>query len=471
MKQFMDEDFILSNETAKRLYHDTAKKLPIIDYHCHINPREIAENVRASNITELWLYADHYKWRAMRSCGVDEKYITGNASDYEKFRAFATIMPQLIGNPIYHWSHLELRRYFGWNGILCADTCDECWEHTSNVLREGLSVRDIIKKSNVVGLCTTDDPCDDLKYHEIIAKDESFATQVLPAFRPDKALGIDKKGYRSYIENLSKASGVKINSFDSFCKALSARLDYFAKHGCLTADHGMDTMVYFAKAKNKKEIDDIFTKCAATDKPSPTAEEIALFKTAAYRYLASEYNKRGWIMQIHFGVLRNVNDKAFAKLGADTGFDIMGSNTGVENLAELLSAFTDDGGMPRCIIYSINPGDNEAVAALCGAFQNSDDGMPRCLQGSAWWFCDHEPGMRAQLTSLATLSALGRFPGMLTDSRSFLSYTRHEYFRRILCDLVGEWVESGRIPDGEYVEKIIADLCYNNTKNYFKFRG
>ncbi len=469
MKQFMTEDFLLSTETAKRLWRENAKVMPIIDYHCHIDPAQIARNDRATNITELWLYGDHYKWRAMRSCGVPEKYITGDASDYEKFRAFASIMPRLAGNPIYHWSHLELRRYFGWEGVLSEETCDECWKVTSDVLARGLSVREIIEMSNVEALCTTDDPADSLEWHEKIAADESFKVKVLPAFRPDKAMGCAKKGYRTYIESLAAAAGTKITDFDSLCRALSLRLDFFAEHGALTADHGLDTRVCFAKAKCDRDVDDIFKRCAATDKPCPTEEEEAIFKTALLRFLAGEYRRRGWVMQIHFGVLRNVNDRIFAKLGPDTGFDVMGSDTGVADLARLLSAFVEDGGLPRTILYSINPGDNEAVAALCGAFQPSDDGMPRCLQGSAWWFCDHEPGMRAQLTAFSTLSALGVFPGMLTDSRSFLSYTRHEYFRRILCDLVGEWIESGRLPDTPHADKLIRDICYNNTKNYFKF--
>lgn len=469
MKQFMNEDFLLSTETAKRLWRENAKVMPIIDYHCHIDPAQIARNDRATNITELWLYGDHYKWRAMRSCGIDEKYITGEASDYEKFRAFASIMPKLAGNPIYHWSHLELRRYFGWEGVLSEETCDECWKATSEVLSRGLSVREIIEMSNVEALCTTDDPADSLEWHEKIAADETFKVKVLPAFRPDKAMGCAKKGYRTYIETLANSANIKITDFASLCKALSLRLDYFAEHGAITADHGLDTRVYFVKAKCNREVDEIFKRCAATDKPEPTEEEEAIFKTALLRFLAAEYRKRGWVMQIHFGVLRNVNDEIFTKLGPDTGFDVMGSDTGVADLAKLLSSFVFDGGLPRTILYSINPGDNEAVAALCGAFQSSDDGTPRCLQGSAWWFCDHEPGMRAQLTSFSTLSALGVFPGMLTDSRSFLSYTRHEYFRRILCDLVGEWIESGRLPDGSHADKLIRDICYNNTKNYFKF--
>ena len=470
MRKFMDGDFLLFSDTAKRLYAEHAEKLPIIDYHCHIDPRQIAEDCRATNITELWLYGDHYKWRAMRSCGVDEKYITGDASDYEKFRAFASIMPQLAGNPIYHWSHLELRRYFGWEGVLSAATCDECWSFTADRLAGGgLSVREIIKKSNVEALCTTDDPADSLEWHEKIAADPDFDVRVLPAFRPDRILGCHKKGYRTYIENLARVSGVKIKDFRSLCEAVKNRLDFFAAHGCLTADHGLDTGVVYAESKNDREIDGIFARCAATDKPEPTEREAAVFRCALLRFLAREYRERGWVMQIHFGAYRNVNEPVFKRLGPDTGFDVISSETGANDLAKLLSAFAEDGGLPRTILYSLNPGDNEAVAALCGAFQCSDDGLPRCLQGCAWWFCDHEPGIRDFLTSLSSLSALGRFPGMLTDSRSFLSYTRHEYFRRILCDVIGCWIETGRYPDTEYAGKLIEDICYYNTKNYFSF--
>lgn len=469
MKDFMGEDFLLSSDTAVRLYNEYAKDAPIIDYHCHIDPKDIAEDRRATNITELWLYGDHYKWRAMRSCGVDEKYITGDSSDYDKFRAFAGVMPQLAGNPIYHWSHLELRRYFGWYGVLSAQTCDECWQFTSDkLLGGGMSVRDIIKRSNVEALCTTDDPADTLEWHEKIAADPDFGVKVLPAFRPDKILGCHRKGYRGYIESLSRASGVRITGFSSLCEAIRSRLDFFGAHGCVTADHGLDTAVEFAEAANNKEIDDVFRTCAATDKPSPTQREAAVFRTALLRFLAREYRERGWVMQIHFGAYRNVNGPVFKKLGPDTGFDVISAQTGVNDLARLLSSFVEDGGLPRTILYSLNPSDNEAVAALCGAFQCSTDGQPRCLQGCAWWFCDHEPGIRDFLTSLASLSALGRFPGMLTDSRSFLSYTRHEYFRRILCDLVGGWIETGRYPDGDCAGKLIRDICYGNTKNYFR---
>lgn len=473
MGKFLTPDFLLFSETAKKLYHETAENLPIIDYHCHVSPAEIAEDRRATNISELWLGGDHYKWRCMRSCGVDEKYITGNASDYEKFREFARIMPRLYGNPMYHWSHLELSRYFGYEGVLNEKTCYEVWQLTSDkLIRDpSLSVRGIIKQSNVRLLCTTDDPCDTLEHHRAIAADKSFETKVLPAFRPDKIINCERAGYRTYIERLSKVSGVKITGLDSLLEACTARIGYFADMGCRTADHGIDTCVTFEKPKNLKQVDDIFRKASVTDKPEIDGYEQAVFKTYMHRFFAAKYREKGWIMQFHFGVLRNVNEKAFSLLGPDTGYDVIGSDTGIAPLAKLLSAIENDGGLPRCILYSVNPADNAAVGALIGAFQKGDgSGVPLIAQGSAWWFNDNEQGMRSQLTSLANLGAIGYFPGMLTDSRSFLSYTRHEYFRRILCDLVGSWAESGRVPDDmDYLNELITNICFNNADLLFGF--
>ncbi len=471
MSNFMTKDFLLSNETAKKLYHQTAAKLPIIDYHCHIDPKEIAENKRCSNITQLWLYGDHYKWRAMRSCGIEEKYITGDASDYEKFKAFASVMPMLIGNPMYHWSHLELQRYFDCNLILCEENADEIWRITSEKLAgNDMSVLDIIAKSNVTALCTTDDPLSDLCYHKQIKENKDIKVTVLPAFRPDTGMNIERQGFRAYIESLGALAGVKICDLATLKEAFVKRIDYFDENGCRTADHGIDTKVLFAKAKCNKDIDDIFKKGLRTDGKDINGEEEAIFKTEMNRFFAREYAKRNWIMQFHFGVLRNVNEVTFKTLGRDTGFDVIGAETGIAALASLLSAIEADGGLPRTILYSINPGDNAAIGALIGAFQTAGDGMPRIMQGSAWWFNDNESGMREQMISLANLSALGKFLGMLTDSRSFLSYTRHEYFRRILCDLVGSWVESGRYPDDEKtLVTLIENICYYNTKKFFGF--
>lgn len=471
MTDFINQNFILSNKTAEKLYHEYAENLPIIDYHCHIDPKEIAENKVCTNITQLWLYGDHYKWRAMRSCGVDEKYITGDASDYEKFKAFAEIMPDLIGNPMYHWSHLELKRYFGCDLILCPENVDAIWVMTADRLAQGdMAVRDIISRSNVEAICTTDDPISDLIYHKQIAKDPDIKVKVLPAFRPDKGLNCERKGFRAYIDQLSCVSGIKITDIESLKQAYRQRLEFFASCGCCTADHGIDTKVLYADAKCNKDIADIFLKAYKNDGEGITGEEEAIYKTALNRFFAREYREMGWIMQIHFGVLRNVNAVKFKELGVDTGFDVIGAQTGVAELAKLLSAMETDGGIPKTILYSINPSDNAAIGALLGAFQTSYNGMPKIMQGSAWWFNDNESGMREQMISLANLSALGRFLGMLTDSRSFLSYTRHEYFRRILCDLIGGWVESGRYPNDEgTLKKLVENICYYNTKNYFGF--
>ncbi len=472
MKQFLDEDFLLNYDVAKVLYDNYASKLPIIDYHCHVSPKEISENKSYSNITELWLGGDHYKWRAIRSCGVAEKYITGDASDYEKFKAYATIMPKLMGNPLYHWSHLELKRYFGYDGILNADTCDEVWNLCNQkLLSPKMRVKNIIKSSGVELLCTTDDPTDSLEYHKVIAEDKEFKTKVLPAWRPDKALKVDVKGYRSYIDLLKSVSGVDITDIKTLKDALIKRMDFFDEAGCKTADHGIDNYIPFALYKNEKQLDDIFKKAYETDGMT-TPEEADTFKTAMLAFFGSEYVKRKWVMQIHYGVNRNPNTKFFAKIGPDTGFDVIDGNasSGV-NLAKLLNFMYSDEALPRTVIYSINPNDNEIIGTIIGAFQNdSDGGMPRVMQGSAWWFNDNNTGMRAQMISLANLSAFGNFLGMLTDSRSFISYPRHEYFRRILCNLIGEWVENGEYPaDIESIANIIMDICYNNTKNYFRF--
>ena len=466
---FINRNFLLSNETAKHLYNDIASKMPIIDYHCHVDAKEIAEDKNFTNITELWLYGDHYKWRAMRSCGIDEKYITGDASDYLKFKAFASIMPDLIGNPIYHWSHLELHNYFDCDLILCEENADEIWKITSEKLLSGnMSVRDLIIKSNVTHICTTNDPLSDLIYHKQIKEDDSFNIKVLPAIRPDPIINCEIKGFSDYILKLSKLTNIKIKNIKDLKQAIIQRLDFFADMGCRTADHGIDTKMLYKSAKCQKDIEDIFEK--AMRNADISKDEEAIYKTEINKFLATEYAKRGWVMQFHFGVLRNVSEIRFKELGRDKGFDVIGTDTGIENLTMLLSHIEKECNLPKIILYSINPSDNAAIGALIGAFQNSSDSMPKIMQGSAWWFNDNESGMREQLTSLSNLSALGKFIGMLTDSRSFLSYTRHEYFRRILCDLIGAWVESGRYPNDEKsLKRLIENICYNNTQNFFGF--
>lgn len=469
-KAFMGKNFLLDTDTAKLLYHNYAANLPIIDYHCHVPPQDIAKDVQYANITELWLGGDHYKWRAMRSCGVAEEFITGDGSDYDKFRAYCECMPKLIGNPLYHWSHLELKRYFGFKGILSGDTCDEAWALCNTKLASpDMSVRNIIKASGVEALCTTDDPIDSLEYHKQLAADDSFDVKVLPAFRPDKGINLERRGYTEYVKKLGEAASIDIEGFESLKDAYINRLDYFGELGCVTADHGIDEEIPYAPLRTSAQLDDIFRKVLCGGAPL-TDDEIKAFKTAMLAFFAGEYKRRGWVMQIHFGVLRNVNPTMFENLGPDTGFDIIGGRTSTTELAKLLALFDTLGALPRTIIYSVNPTDNASVGALLGGFQTSGDGMPQVMQGSAWWFNDHLSGMREQMASLASLSALGCFPGMLTDSRSFISYTRHEYFRRILCGMLGEWVEKGLYPDDiEMLSGMVMDICYNNTKRLFKF--
>lgn len=469
MKEFMDENFLLKTETAKILYHHYAAKMPIIDYHCHVPPKEIAEDKRYANITELWLGGDHYKWRAMRSNGIDEKFITGDASDYEKFRAWAKTMPKLIGNPLYHWTHLELQRYFGYDGILNEDTCDDVWALCNEILeRPDMSARSIIRNSGVKLLCTTDDPIDDLRYHKQLAADDSYDVKVLPAFRPDKGLNVERTGYDAYIASLSEAAGMPITDIASLKAAYVKRLDYFDALGCKTADHGFDEFVPFAQETYPGQADDIFR--AAIAGKAATIEEMKIFKTAMMIFFGEQYTKRNWIMQLHFGVLRNVNPVMFRTLGPDTGFDIIGGANCISDIARLLGYLRARDILPRTILYSINPSDNAGLDALIGAFQENAGGMPRVQHGSAWWFNDNKTGMRAQIKSLANMSVLGNFVGMLTDSRSFVSYPRHEYFRRILCDVIGEWVELGEYPmDIDTLAQMVCDISYNNTKDFFGF--
>ena len=467
-KAFMDRDFLLSTDTAVSLYHDVAKKLPIIDYHCHLSPREIAEDKHYNNITEIWLYGDHYKWRAMRACGVSERFITGDGSDYEKFRAYCTCMPKLAGNPLYHWSHLELRRYFDCELILNEENCDAIWAHTAQVLAEGkLSARALMLRSGVEMVGTTDDPADDLQYHAAL-QSEGFPIEVLPTFRPDRALALCRPDYGEYIERLGNANGVCIKDLDTLCAALSASLDRFCALGCRAADHGMDDYVRYAKP-DPYHANLVLQKALSGDAKSITEQELSLFGTQMMRFFGQEYVRRNMVMQLHFGVLRNPNTAMHRLLGADAGFDTIHGASCIANLAQLLDYLSQCDGLPRTILYSINAQDNDAVATLCGAFSASEDGVPRVVQGSAWWFNDRLEGMRAQMQSFAGLSAIGSFLGMLTDSRSFLSYPRHEYFRRILCGMLGELVERGEYPDDKKaLGDLVEGICYRNAKRFFR---
>ena len=466
MKPFMDEDFLLSNETAKTLYHNYAKQVPIIDYHCHINPQEIAEDRQFDNITQVWLGGDHYKWRQMRTNGIEEQYITGNATDYEKFEKWSATLQKAIGNPLYHWSHLELQRYFDFKKPLSPATAAEAWEVCNKKIADpSMSARNIIRKSNVETICTTDDPIDSLEWHKKIAEDPTLETKVLPAWRPDKAMYLEKPDYLDYLAKLETASGVKITTFAALCEALKNRMEFFNSMGCRISDHGLEYVMY--KPATAEEIEAIFSKRLAGTAPS-RMEELQ-FKTAFLTFVGREYHRLGWVMQLHYGVKRDNNVFRFNQLGPDTGFDCINSFSSSAELADFLNALNITDQLPKTILYSLNPTDNAAIGTVIGCFQDSSS-VGKVQQGSAWWFNDHKTGMTEQMTSLANLSLLANFVGMLTDSRSFLSYTRHEYFRRILCNLIGTWVENGEYPnDIEFLGKMVQDISYYNTKNYFGF--
>ena len=467
MSKFMDKNFLLTTKVSRKLYFDHAEKMPIIDYHCHVSPKEIYEDKHFANITDLWLSGDHYKWRLMRSNGVDEHYITGNATPYEKFVKFVETLPKTIGNPMYHWCHLELKKYFGYNGVLCPETAKEVWDLTEKKLKEdNISVRSIIKMSNVQFIGTTDDPTDTLEYHRLIAEDNTIDTVVAPSFRPDKALNIEKAEWCDYIKKLQQVSGVDIVDLGSLKSALTSRIEHFNECGCKASDHGLDKMVY-AYAE-EKEVDKIIKK--ALKGVEISVEDSEIVKTELLVHCAREYYRLGWVMQLHYNCMRNPNTKAFETLGADTGFDCIGPDNGSRKLAHLLDRLNREDNLPKTIIYSLDPSDNQFIDTLIGAFQGTEiEG--KIQHGSAWWFNDNKQGMRDQLTSLANLSLLGNFVGMLTDSRSFLSYTRHEYFRRILCGLIGEWVENGEYPmDEKVLGEIVRGICYENARKYFNLK-
>ena len=450
---FINDNFMLKTETARKLY-SAVKDLPIIDYHCHLSPKLIAEDYRFRNAFDLFLGGDHYKWRQMRTNGVDEKFITGDADEYEKFLAFAKIMPYLIGNPLYHWTHLELKRYFDIDDILSEKTCKAIWDKCNECLaKPEFSAKNLIKRSNVEIICTTDDPADTLEYHEAL---KDFSTKILPTFRPDKAVEIGKETFLPYIE----AIGVK--SYDELVAWMVARIAYFDDHGCRLSDHALE-YVPFAIGDAKAAFD---KKMAGEEL---TREEIDAFKTEMLKVCAKEYTRLGWTMQLHIGALRNNNRRMYEKLGADVGFDSINDLC----IAESLSAFMDnleyDDCLPKTILYTLNPKDNYVLGTMLGCFQDST--VPGKIQfGSGWWFNDQRDGMEAQMQALANLGMLANFVGMLTDSRSFVSYPRHEYFRRILCNLVGKWVEDGEYPeDYKALERIVTGVAYYNAKRYFNF--
>ena len=467
MTSFMNADFLLKSETAKTLYHNYAEKMPIIDYHCHINPMEIYEDKHYNSITEVWLGGDHYKWRAMRSCGVPEYYITGDASPAEKFRKWGEAIPNLIGNPLYHWTHLELQRYFGITEPLNGDNAMEIYEKCNAILAQpDMSARGIIRKSGVQLICTTDDPVDDLRAHELLAADPTSPAVVLPAFRPDKAMRADKETFPAYIARLEQVVGYPIVTMADMRRALLDRIAYFADHGCRVSDHGMDFC--FCVEADEDTLNDILARAKAGQ--VITRDEQLAYHTALLIAVGKEYARRDWVCQYHFGCLRDNSRKMFRKLGPDTGFDSMNDAANAAGLAGLLGTLEDADALGKTILYSLNPSDNGIIGSIMGAFQ-ADSPIPgKIQQGSAWWFNDHKPGMEAQMVSLMSLGAMGSFNGMLTDSRSFLSYTRHEYFRRILCNLFGQLVEDGEYPaDMKWLGRMVENISYYNTLHYFRF--
>ena len=466
MKDFMNDDFLLSNETAKKLYNEHAKNMPIIDYHCHIDAKEIAEDKHFKNITELWLGGDHYKWRYMRAAGVDEKYITGDASDKEKFVKWIEVLSNAFGNPLYHWSHMELKTYFGFDGYVKPSDADELWDKCNAVIASpDFTARKIIEKSNVELLCTTDDPIDSLEYHEVLSKDDSFKCRVLPAFRPDNAFALEKESYTEYIDKLSKVSGVNIDSFDSLKKALSLRIDYFKEKGCLISDHGLVYIPF--NPISDEDADDIFKD--RLNGLMPSCEDLEKFQTAILLFLHSEYKKKGFVSQLHFGCKRDNNSIMFKKLGPNTGFDCIASNTNGDKLADFLDLLNKNDSLGKMIVYSLNPNDNDIIDTVIACFQTGEIAN-KIQHGSAWWFNDNKTGMENHLRSLANNTNLSGFVGMLTDSRSFVSYTRHDYFRRILCNFIGTLVENGQFPNDEKIlANLVEKISYKNAVEYFGF--
>ena len=475
MKPFMDKDFLLETETAKHLFHDYAEKMPLVDYHCHIPPQEIYEDRKFEDLAQVWLggenpdgtfFGDHYKWRVMRSNGVNEEYVTGHKPGLERMEKFAEALEMAIGNPMYHWCNLELRKFFGYEGHLCPATVGEIWDMAREKLQNDpkLTVRGLIEQSNVAFIGTTDDPIDTLEWHEKIANDPTIKFQVCPSFRPDKAINITKAGFVEYMGKLAQSVGkAELTSAQDVCDALVERLEFFKKMGCRASDHGLDYIPF--RPCTMDEANAAFRKAMAGEEL--TLEEAEGYQTTILLCLGRAYHRLGIVMQLHYSCLRNVNERMFAKMGPDTGFDMINQNTCGGSIAQLLSALDKTLECPKTILYSLNPADNEQLGTMLGCFQ-SDEIPGKIQHGSAWWFNDTKTGMEEQMKSLANLGLLGNFVGMLTDSRSFLSYARHDYFRRILCNLIGNWVENGEYPNDEAaLKKIVEGICYNNAARYF----
>jgi len=466
-KQFMDENFLLHSKAAQQLYHDYAKDMPIIDYHNHLPPDQIAHDINFENITQAWLYGDHYKWRAMRTNGVDEKYCTGDAGDWEKFQQWSATVPYTLRNPLYHWTHLELQRYFDVKDILNADTAKKVYDECSAKLQsKEYGVKALLEKMNVKVVCTTDDPVDSLEYHQKIATD-NFSIKVLPAFRPDKAMNVDDVNtFNDYLTSLEKASGISISSFNDYITALKKRHDYFVANNCRVSDHGLEEI--YAEDYTSTEIVGLFAKIRSGGALS--LEERKKFKSAMLVTFAEWDWEKGFVQQYHIGALRNNNSRMLSKLGPDTGWDSIGDFSQARALARFLNRLDTNNKLAKTIIYNLNPADNELMATMTGNF-NDGSSAGKVQWGSAWWFLDQKDGMTKQINTLSNMGLISRFVGMLTDSRSFLSFPRHEYFRRILCNLFGEEIQNGELPnDMAWIGQVIRDICYNNANNYFDFQ-
>ena len=466
MKNFMDQNFMLNSKSAERLYHEYAANMPIIDYHNHLPPHEISGNVNFKNLTQIWLYGDHYKWRAMRANGVDEELITGKAADFDKFMKWAETVPYTLRNPLYHWTHMELQRYFGINDLLNPSTAKSIYEQTENMLQQpDFSVQNLLTRMNVDTLCTTDDPADDLANHKTISANP-FGVKVLPTWRPDKAMAVENATvYIAYLEKLGAAANMEIKTVDDLISALQKRHDYFAEVGCKISDHGIEE--FYAEDYTKSEIDAIFSK--VTSGKELELNEILKFKSFMLFEGAKMDHASEWAQQFHYGVIRNNNSRMFAKLGPDTGYDSIADFKVAKTMAKFLNNLEKEDKLAKTVIYNINPSDNEIIATMLGNF-NKGPVAGKIQFGSGWWFLDQKVGMTEQMNSLSALGLISKFVGMLTDSRSFLSYPRHEYFRRIMCNLFGADMENGEIPnDFDLVGGIVQDISYNNAKAYFKF--
>ncbi|SMD17674.1 glucuronate isomerase [Pedobacter nyackensis] len=466
MKNFLDDNFLLETKTAEKLFHDYAKQMPVIDYHNHLIPEQIANDINFENITQVWLAGDHYKWRAMRANGVDEYYITGGATDLEKFKKWAETVPYTLRNPLYHWTHLELQRYFDIHEVLSGDNAERIYNECAAKLQTPeYSVQNLLRKMKVETLCTTDDPLDSLEFHQKI-KNDGVDIKVLPAFRPDKAMNADDvAGLNTYINKLAELTGGDINDLDVYLSALKARHDYFAANGCTVSDHGLEQI--YAEDYTLEEVKGIFVKIRAN--AALTLEEVLKFKSAMLFEFALWDHEKGWVQQYHLGALRNNNNRLLSELGPDTGFDSIGDFSQGKQLSKFLNNLDSQNRLAKTILYNLNPADNELMATMIG---NYNDGTVagKVQWGSGWWFLDQKDGMIKQINALSNMGLLSRFVGMLTDSRSFLSYPRHEYFRRILCNLFGDDVEKGELPDNtEWIGQVVQDICYNNAKMYFNF--